>query len=279
MKKILTLTVVLLLTLLGRNADVIAATAVDIPAATTINWENATLENCKSENGGTDVGSTGENTVITFSINNTVKQGYILSFLTGTKNEADLNVTLTDGDVTYLDETITVLNTGNWTPSVKHQLVIPELPVGEYSLVFKVTRTTDKYAGNYGSLTFSSTSDYDKCPGTLSLAKGTYNGPRTENDNDNVGFVTNGGTATYSFINTEAGVYNMTLDFYGLNAGKMNIIVTDENTGTEEVNTIYEITKKIFDEHEVIQKPTIDEIFKVDIKVRELTKEYIKNNF
>ena len=52
MKKILTLTVVLLLTLLGRNADVIAATAVDIPAATTINWENATLENCKSENGG-----------------------------------------------------------------------------------------------------------------------------------------------------------------------------------------------------------------------------------
>ena len=54
MKKILTLTVVLLLTLLGRNADVIAATAVDIPAATTINWENATLENCKSENGGTD---------------------------------------------------------------------------------------------------------------------------------------------------------------------------------------------------------------------------------
>ncbi len=243
MKKILTLTVVLLLTLLGRNTDVIAATAVDIPAATTINWENATLENCKSENGGTDVGSTGENTVITFSINNTVKQGYILSFLTGTKNEADLNVTLTDGDVTYLDETIIVLNTGNWTPSVKHQLVIPELPVGEYSLVFKVTRTTDKYAGNYGSLTFSSTSDYDKCPGTLSLAKGTYNGPRTENDNDNVGFVTNGGTATYSFINTEAGVYNMTLDFYGLNAGKMNIIVTDENTGTEEVNTIYEITK------------------------------------
>ena len=42
---------------------------------------------------------------------------------------------------------------------------------------------------------------------------------------------------------------------------------------------IYEITKKIFDEHEVIQKPTIDEIFEVDIKVRELTKEYIKNNF
>ena len=38
---------------------------------------------------------------------------------------------------------------------------------------------------------------------------------------------------------------------------------------------IYEITKKIFDEHKVIKNPTIDEIFKVDNKVREYTKEYI----
>lgn len=67
MKKNLTLIAVLLLTLLGWNASVVAATTVDIPVATTINWENATLENCKSENGGTDVGSTRSNTVITFN--------------------------------------------------------------------------------------------------------------------------------------------------------------------------------------------------------------------
>ncbi len=243
MKKNLTLIAVLLLTLLGWNAGVVAATTVDIPVATTINWENATLENCKSENGGTDVGSTRSNTVITFTINNTVAQEYILSFLTGTKNEADLNVTLTDGEKTYLDKTVTVVNTGNWTPSVKHQLVIPELPVGEYSLVFKVTRTTGSYAGNYGSLTFSSAADYDKCPGTLSLEKGLYNGPRTENDNDNVGFVKNGGTASYSFINTEAGVYNMTFDLHVYNASKMNIVVLDENSGKEDVNTVYTLEK------------------------------------
>lgn len=40
---------------------------------------------------------------------------------------------------------------------------------------------------------------------------------------------------------------------------------------------IYEITKKIFDEHEVIKNPTIDEIFEVDRKIREKTKEYIKS--
>lgn len=38
---------------------------------------------------------------------------------------------------------------------------------------------------------------------------------------------------------------------------------------------IYEITKKIYDEHEVIQTPTIDEIFEVDEKIREKTKDYI----
>lgn len=51
-----------------------------------------------------------------------------------------------------------------------------------------------------------------------------------ENDNDNVGFVKNGGTASYSFINTEAGVYNMTLDLLVYNAGKINIVVLDENS-------------------------------------------------
>ena len=38
---------------------------------------------------------------------------------------------------------------------------------------------------------------------------------------------------------------------------------------------IYEITKQIFDSHEVIQNPTIDEIFAVDEAVRKLTKDLI----
>lgn len=38
---------------------------------------------------------------------------------------------------------------------------------------------------------------------------------------------------------------------------------------------IYEITKKIFDEHKVIKNPTIDEIFAVDFETREKTKKLI----
>ena len=40
---------------------------------------------------------------------------------------------------------------------------------------------------------------------------------------------------------------------------------------------IYEITKKMCDEHTVIQNPTIDEIFAVDEQIRQKTKEFIKN--
>lgn len=39
---------------------------------------------------------------------------------------------------------------------------------------------------------------------------------------------------------------------------------------------IYEITKKIFDEHKIIPNPTIDEIFEVDKNIREKTRNYIK---
>ena len=46
--------------------------------------------------------------------------------------------------------------------------------------------------------------------------------------------------------------------------------------GKNKLYQIYEITKKIFDEHEVIKNPTIDEIFDVDSKIREKTKNYIE---
>ena len=50
--------------------------------------------------------------------------------------------------------------------------------------------------------------------------------------------------------------------------------------GKIKLYNIYEITKKMCDEHKVIKNPTIDEIFEVDKEVREKTKELIlkKNN-
>ena len=47
--------------------------------------------------------------------------------------------------------------------------------------------------------------------------------------------------------------------------------------GKIKLYNIYEITKKMCDEHTVIQNPTIDEIFAVDEQIRQKTKEFIKN--
>lgn len=46
--------------------------------------------------------------------------------------------------------------------------------------------------------------------------------------------------------------------------------------GKIKLYNIYEITKKMCDEHKLIQNPTIDEIFEVDKEIREKTKELIK---
>lgn len=46
--------------------------------------------------------------------------------------------------------------------------------------------------------------------------------------------------------------------------------------GKIKLYNIYEITKKMCDEHIVIKNPTIDEIFAVDKEIREKTKEFIK---
>lgn len=47
--------------------------------------------------------------------------------------------------------------------------------------------------------------------------------------------------------------------------------------GKIKLYNIYEITKKMCDEHTVIPNPTIDEIFAVDAQIRQKTKEFIKN--
>ena len=45
--------------------------------------------------------------------------------------------------------------------------------------------------------------------------------------------------------------------------------------GKIKLYNIYEITKKMCNEHKVIKNPTIDEIFAVDKEIREKTKELI----
>ncbi len=229
---------------LGNEEPEEPITGISIPTTTGnyILWndDNATIENATVENDGANIGSTGASTVATFAIGNNTKQDYILTFKTGSKNAATMLVTLTNkktSDV-VLSKTVDILNTGSWTPSTVHTFLLSQLPKGNYELKMKVTEATS-YAGNWVNLAFYATDNYNKAPGTIGIATGTYNGPKLENNNTNVGYVSNGGTASYSFICSQDGVYKMTVPMTKYGDGTIHITVTDDETGNVEADNVW----------------------------------------
>lgn len=235
----------LVLAMLGLTAGMQAA-VVSIPTAAGqyINWNDATLTGANVENNGDNIGSTGKNTVATFTVSNTTQQDYILTFATGTKNAAKMQVTLTDTDNSNIvvAKSVDIPNTGSWTPATITNIFLSQLPVGTFELKFQVTEATS-YAGNWGKLAFYTTDSFNTIPGTISIASGGYaGGARLENNNDNVGWVSNGTSATYSFICSEAGVYKMTIPMSRYGDGTITTIVTDEETDAEEANGVWTMT-------------------------------------
>ena len=234
--------------LLGPGASAAWAAAVTLPMAdgSYVDWADATtLENCEIENEGANVGSTSSNTVVTFDITNTQQQDYILKFATGAKDEATLRLTFAGEGGNVLDTDVTVVDTESWDPTTQHEFLLSDLPVGDYTLTFKVTNTTGSYAGNWGNLTFTSTDGYDSAPGSITLQNGTYaNGTRYELAG-NVGYVKNGGSAAYKFICREAGVYSLNMEMARYDGGTMGITVTDATTGKVEVSTQFAIDESV----------------------------------
>ena len=224
-----------------------AATTVSIPTAagSYMDWSNADITNASVENNGANVGSTRSNTVVSFTVNNTVAQDYVLTFATGNKNNsATIHVQLTASDETVIINNWTVSSemTGAWTPTTTHNYFISNLPIGTYTLRFTTSDVVD-YAGNWGNLAFYTTESFNTIPGTISIASGGYGGgARLENNNTNVGWISNGTSASYSFICSEAGVYKMTIPMTRYGNGTITTVVTDEETGTEEANGVWTMT-------------------------------------
>jgi len=223
-----------------------AAETVTIPTAagTYIDWNACTLTGANVENSGANIGSTGKNTVATFTISNTTQQDYILTFATGSKNAATMQVTLTNTTTTdvVVTKSVDIVNTGSWTPSTITNIFLPQLPAGTFELKFQVTEATS-YAGNWGKLAFYTTESFNTIPGTISIATGGYGGgARLENSDTNVGWVSNGTSATYSFICSQAGVYKMTIPMTRYGDGTITTIVTDDETGAEEANGTWTMT-------------------------------------
>jgi hypothetical protein len=237
MRKLLSVQLLLLMCSIGIKA----ANTVALPSGSIL-FSDADLVNCNAENEGVNVGSTRSNSSMTFALQNDTKQDYILSLKSGAKNlTAVYNITITDnnsGDV-VLNDDFNVSNTGNWTPVEYHGMMIPAMPTGSYTMVISVKSTTGSYAGNLGGLSIETIDDFGLIPGVLELSKGTYVGPKTEGEN--VGYVRNGGTAAYQFMNNNDGYYTFSLGLTRYNDAVIGISITDSNTGAEEYSGSYEI--------------------------------------
>lgn len=247
-QRLLSFAATLSVALMGPGAGAAWADAVSLPMAdgTYVNWNDAsTLENCKVENDGANVGSTGSSTVVTFNVTNTQQQDYILQFATGAKDEATLNVTLAGEGGNVVDADVTVVDTESWDPTTQHAFFVSDLPVGDYTLTFKVTNATGKYAGNWGKLTFTSADGYDRAPGSLTLENGTYTGGLRYESGGNIGYITNGGTAAYTFICQEAGVYSLDFEMARYDGGTMGVTVADASTGKVEASTEFAINENV----------------------------------
>lgn len=223
-----------------------AANTVTIPTekGQYVSWNDCDLTGAKVENSGANIGSTGKATVATFAINNATQQDYILTFATGSKNAAKMQVTLTNTatEDVVLSKNVDIQNTGSWTPSAITNLYLSQLPAGSFELKFQVTEASS-YAGNWGKLAFYTTDSFNSIPGTIGVASGGYaGGARLENGDTNVGWISNGSSATYSFICSEAGVYKMTIPMTRYGDGTITTTVTDEETGTVEARGTWTMT-------------------------------------
>ena len=134
---------------LDEEEPVVTGISIPTEADSYISWNDATVSNATIENDGANIGSTGASTVATFTIGNSTKQDYVLTFKTGSKNEARMLVTLTNTatEDVVLSKTVDIVNTGNWTPVTAHNFFISQLPKGTYELKFAVTEAAS-YAGN-----------------------------------------------------------------------------------------------------------------------------------
>lgn len=240
----------------GGDISVVRAAATDIPmeqgkhialadGSVTVN------DYAKIENNGANIGSTGIKSVITFNLDNTKKGDYILSFNSGAaKVIADWDVTITGTNGYEVTKSISVVNTGSWTPVTFHAIALDNLPEGEVTMTMKCTHqepvegNNQGYAGNFNDFGVYDVASYGNIS-SIDLQKGVYTTARYEEKNQNIGYITNGATASYTAYNNYDGIatLNMGLTFY--NAAVMTVTVNDAMTGKAEVTKDFNITKDI----------------------------------
>lgn len=202
---------------------------------------NGNVEDAAAE--GNTIASTGDNTVVTFNIDNPVEQAYMFTMSTGNKNTAVIEVSVldSDGNTVYTGKH-NVENTGSWARSVTSEHNTRTLPVGKYTLCLKVLEkgSASNYAGNWGKMAFYP-SEGDNCvfsiPGTIALASdnSAITSDHVKVGNGELSYVENGGTVTVCGVHVhETGAYKVLFPVdYSYGDGTLKIQVFDENNTIE----------------------------------------------
>ena len=235
--------------------------AIPTPQDEFIDWNLCSFNETagKVENNGGNIGSTGDGTTVTFKLVSVKDSRYRITFKTGAKGTAVLDVILMtpDGKTVY-SGTHDVLNTGSWTPSVVFEGETEMLPAGTYILkIFAHDLAGSNYAGNWGSLAVRELTDavdewggpldWEHIPGEIVIDNWTYSGARLEGGKpaSNVGYVKNGTWAKVKAFCREEGVYKVNINMTGIyDGGSIQTVVTDLATGTVEADNITPVAKE-----------------------------------
>lgn len=96
---------------------------------------------------------------VTYLLNNTVANKYLIAFEAGTpRDDAAVNITITDketGSVELYNEDITIANTGSWNTWKTYIATLPEMAVGKYTLKLTFKSSATNWTANMQNLRFA----------------------------------------------------------------------------------------------------------------------------
>lgn len=206
--------------------------------------ESATTGNINNNDNG-NLGGIYNGSSATFTLTNPSTKDLVLAFKMGrgtTGGDPKVKVTLNNGTSDVFTTTVGFITTSSWTPSDLHVFDLGRVTAGTYTLKFEFS-TGSGYVGNLGSIGLYAGNTYYPIPGDIDLNSGSYTTARVEGAG-NVGYVSNGATASYTVYNNVAGTATLNMGLIRYGDGTLTVDVFN-NDGEKEATKEIEITSDI----------------------------------
>lgn len=207
--------------------------------------ESTTTGNINNNDNG-DLGGIYNGSSATFTLANPTSKDMVLAFKMGrgtTGGDPKVKVTLNNGTSDVFTTTVDFITTSSWTPSDLHVFDLGRVAAGTYTLKFEFS-TGSSYVGNLGSIGLYAGNTYYPIPGDIDLNSGSYTTASVEGAG-NVGYVSNGASASYTVYNNVAGTATLNMGIVRYGDGDVTVTVTDLATGTVEQTKQFTTTSDI----------------------------------